>query len=268
MSKTGGQGCAVIGFDHRDLRKLPAGVSFHHGQARAFVHDDFPGANAVQVPCGVFRVGDKSCPTDDGRVVHDDRGGREATAKMAVIHKDERRVGWTMGKKHTWRRHGRPTDVASAVAPADPGRCPFNARNPDPAAGGIISPITVVITSPGPRFVADPIPAAIRPHPITIAVRPPAHDESARSPAAAVGAYRHPGAAGGQGRIEVRAGVYLHRGGYFQIRLCGQFTQTQKHSCSSQYRKVCQFVHKTSPCGRHLAYFYVHKRITNNTAFA
>ncbi len=267
MSKTGGQGCAVIRLDYRNLRKRPAGIFFHHGQTRAFVHDDFPGADSVKVPCGVFRVGDKSCPTDEGRVVHDYRGGREAPAKMVVIHKDERRVGGTMGKKYTLRRHGRPTDVTSAVAPADPGRCPFNARNPDPAVGGVINPITVVITSPGPRFVADPIPAAIRPHPITIAVRSPAHDDTTRSPAAAVGAHLHPGAAGGQGRIEIRAGAYLHRGGNFQIRPCGQYTQTQKHNGTSQCRKVCQLYYKASLCGCHFAYFYVHKRIIIKTAF-
>src|SRR6185369_11017069 len=54
---------------------------------------------------------------------------------------------------HDFRRHGRPTDVAAAVAPLHPCRAPLVARHPHPAILDGIDPATVVIRSPTPRLV-------------------------------------------------------------------------------------------------------------------
>ena len=267
MSKIGRQRCAAIRIHHRNGRKFPARVFFHHSQAWTFIDDNFSGTDAPQIPGDVLCVGNEGGPADDGRIVHDYRGGRDAAAEMVIVNKNERRVGWTMGKKRARWRHGCPADVASSVTPANPGGRPFNARHPNPAIDGVINPIAIVIAGPGPRIIADPIPAAIRPHPVTVTVGLPIHDDASRPPAATVGAHHYPAAARRQRRVEIGTGVNLHRRGNFQIRLCGQYTQIQQPGCNSQSQKVCRFFHKTSLVGVIWRMLVLLNGLLNKTAF-
>ena len=213
------QRSAAGGINDRHCGKLFARGFFHRVQTRAFVDDDFARTNVLKIPGGVFRVGDEFGFPNDPRVVDDHVGRRDVTAKMVAVNKHESRVVGMMGKEDARRSDGRPPDVAAAETPANPGRRPFNARHPDPAIVGIVNPIAIVITSPRPRFIADPIPAAIGPDPITVAVRPPPCHHAGRVPATAVETRVHPGAARRQRGVKIRVGVNLHRGGDFEIRL-------------------------------------------------
>ena len=64
-------------------------------------------------------------------------------------------------------------------------------------------PITVMVTGPPPGFVALPIPAAVSPYPLTVAVRTPADGYVNRVPASAIGADAYPGAIRRKWLIEI-----------------------------------------------------------------
>src|SRR5438128_350683 len=113
--------------------------------------------------------------------------------EVANLCKDEKRRRDFKIKPHS-RQQRRPAAITAAIAPRNPRRSPLNVRHPDPAVGIVISPAAVVVACPRPRLVALPIPAAVRPYPLAIAVRSPTGCDAARMPAAAVVADINPNA--------------------------------------------------------------------------
>src|SRR2546426_12571457 len=109
---------------------------------------------------------------------------------MTGLHKDEQRrldvdlFGHDrLAVKPDRRRQRCPTDVAAAFTPADPGWPPFHARHPNPGISRVIDPAPVVVTRPRPRLVADPIPPAVRPFPMAVAIGPPFNIDAGWTPA-------------------------------------------------------------------------------------
>src|SRR2546427_3439899 len=90
-----------------------------------------------------------------------------------------------------WRT-GRPPDLVPAVAPINPGRRPLDVWNPDPTIVRVINPSSVVVTRPGPWVIADPVPTAIGPFPMTVAIGPPPRFNTRGMPTTAVGGDIHP----------------------------------------------------------------------------
>jgi len=99
-------------------------------------------------------------------------------------------------------RQRRPTTISAPFAPADPGRAPLGVRHPDPAFVGVVRPATIVVRGPSPRFAADPVPAAVRPHPVALAVRVPIRRDVRRVPATSVPRPADPVAAGSERAVE------------------------------------------------------------------
>ena len=62
---------------------------------------------------------------------------------------------------------GRPTIIASILAPGDPGRSPFISRHPHPSIRIIIEPVAIMESGPTPTVIRDPCPSIIRIHPMT-----------------------------------------------------------------------------------------------------
>src|SRR5206468_2310961 len=85
----------------------------------------------------------------------------------------------------TWR-HRSPAAVAAADAPGHPRGRPFDARHPNPSIVRLINPRPIMVTSPGPRLVADPVPPAIRPDPVPVSIRPPFHGNAGWTPTASI----------------------------------------------------------------------------------
>src|SRR6202521_6136529 len=100
-------------------------------------------------------------------------------------------------------RQWRPTDVAAAIAPGNPGRTPFVARDPLPAVVGVIGPAAIVIGGPTEGLVGHPGPAVVGHHPAAGHVGAPAGADPERQPDPAVGAALDPVAVGRELVVEV-----------------------------------------------------------------
>src|SRR5262249_41096374 len=110
-----------------------------------------------------------------------------------------------------------PAYVPSAHSPLYPTWRPFYGRNPNPVISRIVDPSTIVIARPTPWLVAHPIPAAIRPFPVTRAIRPPVGRNPHRVPAPSIAADVYPSAIGSQGRVEIRRTLDVNRRRNFQM---------------------------------------------------
>src|SRR5208282_963689 len=136
--------------------------------------------------------GDVDGLVDDDGVVDNDVAAMNGLGEVTEFDKDEEPVwnrtiaidDFAPRPKHRAGRERRPTTVSAAFAPADPGRAPVGIRHPDPAVIGVVRPATVMVRGPRPRFAADPVPAATRPHPVALAVRVPIGRDISRMPAA------------------------------------------------------------------------------------
>ena len=151
---------------------------------------------------------------DDGRVI--DNHVVTANRSMKTVHIDEHEQ-WR-GDDHASRAARRPADVIRAGAPDHPGRRPFNSRDPHPADARVVDPASVMITSPGPRFIADPVPADIRPFPMSMAVRSPIRSDAGRAPASSVRADFNPGPHRGQRLVKIRSRANLQAHGNVHVR--------------------------------------------------
>lgn len=197
--------------------ELFAGGLLNGGQSRPFIEVHPTRANTIKVPRDVTDVRDVLCLIDDREVVDDHNCGLDAFAEMVVVHEYEGCVHRAGSEESARRRERRPANKPAADSPRNPRRRPFHAGHPHPAINRVIHPIAVVITCPCPRLVAIPIPAAIGPFPVTVAIGPPAHHHASGMPATTIGADRDPGAAGRQRGIELGRGMNLHRSGNLQI---------------------------------------------------
>ncbi len=72
-----------------------------------------------------------------------------------------------------FRGQRRPADVIVALAPRNPGRRPFIARNPDPADSTQTRPAPVMIGRPAEWLFRNPSPAGVGVNPATVRVRTP-----------------------------------------------------------------------------------------------
>src|SRR5436853_7779134 len=104
----------------------------------------------------------------------------------------------------------RPTDIAAAFMPGNPGRRPLRLRHPIPAELRTQIPAAVIIRGPAPRLFTGPIPASFRALPVTIAVRTPVRLDATRNPAAAITADDFPSPVLSEGLIEVALSANLH----------------------------------------------------------
>ncbi len=73
-----------------------------------------------------------------------------------------------------FRRQRCPADVAAAMTPCHPGRCPFTARHPAPASPREEHPATIVVGGPTKGFLGNPKPSAIAANPAATGIGTPA----------------------------------------------------------------------------------------------
>ena len=100
-----------------------------------------------------------------GQIARRDEG-RPPGAEAGRRREPPRRPGAVAaGQAHAARRERRPSDVAAARAPGDPGRAPHGSRNPAPAAGAG-DPAAVVKGRPTPAPVRDPGPTVLGQRPV------------------------------------------------------------------------------------------------------
>jgi len=181
-------------------------------QSGSLVDYDFLRGAAADVPGFLSDIIDLRRFVDDGRIVDGDRG-------RADLYKHERRRHRHCGPEHktTARRQRRPADVAAAHTPANPSRRPLNARHPNPGIGRVIDPVAIMVTSPRPRLIALPIPAAVGPNPRAITIGTPFNGYLSRMPAATIRTYLDPSPLRGERFVEIYCAVDLHGSGNFQI---------------------------------------------------
>ena len=179
-----------------------------HGGVGAFINYNSLG-DAVEIASGSRDIVNDSRAIEDRGVVYNEHTWTDWVVE--VVNVDKKKYG---GRRDiSGRTTGSPANVIRAFAPNDPGGRPFGCGHPDPTIGGITNPGAVVVTGPGPRFVADPIPTAIGPFPIASAIGPPANSNVKRMPAATVRHDRFPVAVRGERGIEIRWGTDLEAGG-------------------------------------------------------
>jgi hypothetical protein len=70
-----------------------------------------------------------------------------------------------------WKRS--PANLLVALPPGNPSRSPSSSGNPAPAGPADIGPSAIMIGGPGKTLVRVPIPAVIRPNPVSISVGSP-----------------------------------------------------------------------------------------------
>src|SRR5262249_52893335 len=102
--------------------------------------------------------------------------------------------------------------------PDHPGGRPFNARHPAPALRRVIKPRAIMITGPRPRFIALPVPTAVCPNPVSLAVWTPPGIDGGRAKAPSIAADINPGAVRAQRPVKVRRRIDLNGRGNFKFR--------------------------------------------------
>jgi hypothetical protein len=125
---------------------------------------------------------------NNGRVVDDDRARANRFVEPAGFDEDE-----VSGCDDEAARSDRgPAAITTAITPSDPSRRPFDPGNPQPPMPGIVDPTSIVVTRPGPRLIARPIPSAVGPHPMANRIGAPLDRHTGGTPAPPVGAKLDP----------------------------------------------------------------------------
>jgi len=225
-----------------------AGCLLHHRQSRPFVNDHPLRRRASDISRFALYIVNDRGPVEDRGVIDNDGGWPDAIREAGRF--DEDKLRRPKVDRETPRRQRGPSDIAATDSPGYPGRAPFNSGDPHPGVGGIVSPPAIMVTSPAPRLVAGPIPAAIGPDPLAVTIGPPLQGDSRRTPAVSVTAHLHPGALGGQWRVKIGCRMDRDRGGNFQITsgLSGaqrsqQCYQTKTQACvhAVSFRSMATF---------------------------
>jgi hypothetical protein len=108
-----------------------------------------------------------------------------------------------------FRRKRRPPNVVVSLAPGDPCRRPFVARNPNPPDASQRRPTAIMISGPAKPFLRDPGPTRIRVDPVAIRVGTPISGTGfARLPDVSVVARLQPGAVRFQPGIKQIVGIF------------------------------------------------------------